>query len=355
MFEENTFESLMDDMLSQVSDDTDTREGSVIHDAIAPMALENEQVYSDLGLVLDECFADTASYYYLVKRAAERGVFVREGTAAVLKIECTPADATVEVGNEFTIGDLIYTVSENLTNGFYAITCNEIGEAGNDLTNDVIPVNDIEGLESVVATEIITAGTDDEDEENLRKRYFDSFVNVAFGGNKAEYKNKADEFENVYGCKVYPVWNGGGTVKLKILGADYKAASSSVVEEIQQAFDPTQDGGGVGIAPIDHIVTVDTVAEIPINVSLTIAYVQGYSWADISERFATAFEEYLLELRKAWENSESLIVRVGRIESILLDFEAVDNVSAVSINSGASGANYTVAGDKVPVGGVYNG
>ena len=355
MFEDNTFESLMDDMLSQVDSDTDTREGSIIHDAVAPMALENEQVYSDLGLVLDECFADTASYYYLVKRAAERGVFVKEGTQAVIKIQCTPSDVTVEVGNEFTIGDLTYTVSESLGNGLYAITCNDIGEDGNDLTDDVIPVNDIEGLESVVATEIITAGTDDESEDSLRKRYFDSFVDVAFGGNKAEYKTKADEFENVYGCKVYPVWNGGGTVKLKILGADYKAATASVVSEIQQAFDPTQDGGGVGIAPIDHIVTVDTASEIPINVTATINYMTGYSWSDISETFKTKFEAYLLDLRKTWEDEDNLIVRVGQIENILLDLEGVDDVVEVSINGGANGANYTVNGVSVPIGGTYNG
>ena len=354
MFEDKTFENIMDELLSNVDDTVDTREGSVIYDACAPIALEIEQLYADLGLVLDECFADTASYYYLIKRAAERGIFVKEGTKAQLKVSVEP-DQDIN-GMEFSIGEYTYTGLDGTVDGYRIIECAEAGVDGNNLSDDIIPLSDTTGsIEAITAVAVYVAGTDDEDEDSLRKRYFDSFVNVAFGGNKAEYKTKADEFDTVYGCKVYPTWNGGGTVKLKIIGADYKAASASVISDIQQAFDPTQDGSGVGIAPIDHIVTVDTATNVPINVNMTIAYTTGYSWSDISERFTAAFEDYLLELRKTWEDSENLIVRIGQIESILLDLECVDNVTAVSINGGTSGNNYVVAGDSVPVGGVYNG
>lgn len=39
MFEENDFDTLMERMLENVSDELDKREGSVIYDAIAPAAL----------------------------------------------------------------------------------------------------------------------------------------------------------------------------------------------------------------------------------------------------------------------------------------------------------------------------
>ena len=354
MFEDKTFENIMDELLSNVDETVDTREGSIIYDACAPIALEIEQLYADLGLVLDECFADTASYYYLIKRAAERGIFVKEGTKAQLKVSVEP-DQDIN-GMEFSIGEYTYTGLDGTVGGYRVIECTEAGVDGNNLSDDIIPISDATGsIEAITAVAVYVAGTNDEDEESLRKRYFDSFVNVAFGGNKAEYKTKADDFENVYGCKVYPTWNGGGTVKLKILGSGYKAASAGVISEIQQAFDPTQDGTGVGIAPIDHIVTVDTVTEVPINLNMTIAYTTGFSWADISERFATAFEDYLLESRKTWEDNANLIVRIGQIESILLDFECVDNVTSVSINGGTSAENYIVPGDSVPIGGTYNG
>ena len=38
MFEENDFDTLMERMLENVSDELDKREGSVIYDAIAPAA-----------------------------------------------------------------------------------------------------------------------------------------------------------------------------------------------------------------------------------------------------------------------------------------------------------------------------
>ena len=61
MFEEKTYESLMEEMLDTVDETIDTRQGSVIYDAVAPMALENAQMYVDMDILLSETFADTAS------------------------------------------------------------------------------------------------------------------------------------------------------------------------------------------------------------------------------------------------------------------------------------------------------
>lgn len=353
MFEQRTLDVIMDEMLDTVDETIDTRQGSIIYDAVAPAAMENAQMYVDMDILLNETFADTASYYYLIKRAAERGIFVREGTPAVLKAQVEPADIEILIDTEFNIGELNYTITENLGGGYYSLTCKEPGVEGNNAVDDVIPMEDVEGLETITTVGVITAGTDDEDLEHLRERYFDSFEEVSFGGNKAEYREKANELENVYACKVYPVWNGGGTVKLVILGADYRKAADTVVNELQKAIDPTQDGTGVGIAPIGHIVTVDTVAEQLVNISCTIDYMTGYGWNDIKDTFATAVNDYFLELRKAWEDSAGLVIRTGRIEGTLLDIPGVDDITEVRFNGTAG--NYSVPEDKVPIVGELNG
>ena len=69
MYENQTFNTIMQRMLNNVSDDIDKREGSIIYTALAPLALELETYYEALDEVLTETFADTASYYYLTKRA----------------------------------------------------------------------------------------------------------------------------------------------------------------------------------------------------------------------------------------------------------------------------------------------
>ena len=51
----------------------------------------------------------------------------------------------------------------------------------------------VEGLETASLTEILIPGEDDEDVETFRERYFSSFKNEAFGGNKADYINKVTD------------------------------------------------------------------------------------------------------------------------------------------------------------------
>ena len=71
MFEETTYETILERMKDRVSDSMDKREGSIIHDALAPTAIELQLVYIDLDTVLREVFTDTASREFLVRRAEE--------------------------------------------------------------------------------------------------------------------------------------------------------------------------------------------------------------------------------------------------------------------------------------------
>ncbi len=353
MFEERTYETIMEEMLDTTDESIDTRQGSIIWDTVAPTALENAQMYVDMDRLLSETFADTAGYYYLIKRAAERGVFVRQGTPAILKAQVEPVDIDIPINTEFNIGELNYSVTEKLGDGFYCLTCNESGTEGNNTVDDVIPLEDVAGLEVIDVVGIIASGTDDEDVEHLRERYYASFDEVAFGGNKAEYREKTKELTGVTACKVYPVWNGGGTVKLVILGADHRAASAKVVSDVQEAIDPTQDGTGVGIAPIGHVVTVESAVEVAIDIACQISYMRGYAWEDIEEDFAAAVEIYFQELRETWEDADGLIIRMGRIESILLDIQGVADVTGLTV-AGAAG-NHSLEEIQVPIVGELSG
>jgi uncharacterized phage protein gp47/JayE len=82
MFEQVTYESIMDRMLSGVRNaapELDIREGSLIYTAVAPIAAELMQMYIELDTVLNETFADTQSLPFLQRRAAERGIFLKPG------------------------------------------------------------------------------------------------------------------------------------------------------------------------------------------------------------------------------------------------------------------------------------
>lgn len=148
--------------------------------------------------------------------------------------------------------------------------------------------------------------------------------------------------------KVIPAWDGGGTVKLIIINSDFDKASDTLVSEVQEAMDPLSDrGNGSGIAPIGHTVTVVTVKEVPITVSVNIVYKEGYSWSRLGEDIKAAIEAYLLEMRKDWANQFFLSVRITQVEARLLKIEGIVDISDTKINGVAD--NFTLASDEIPV------
>ena len=353
MFESVTYEDILDRMLDRVPEDMDKREGSIIYDALAPCAVELQLMYIELDVILNEAFADTASREYLIRRAAERGIQPKQATNAVLKGVFTPTDLELEIGEEFSCDELNYIVTEKIADGEYKLTCQTGGSEGNTTFGELIPIDYLDGLETAELTELIEPAMDEEDTETFRRRYLSSFNSQAYGGNVTDYIEKTNAIDGVGATKVTPIWNGGGTVKLTIMNTDYEQASDALVTEVQEAIDPTQDGSGIGIAPIGHIVTVDTVESVSVNVACTIVYDDGYSFNALQSQIESAISNYLTELRKTWSDEESLVVRAAQITARLLMITGIDDVTNIQLN-GVAG-NIQLSGSQIPVMGGVSG
>ena len=112
MYEDgNSFEEIMERTLARVNTDVDKREGSVIWNAIAPVAEELAYFYTLLDAILEEGFADTAEREYLILRCKERGISPTEATKAVLKAEF---NMEIPIGNRFNLGDLNYVILQEI-------------------------------------------------------------------------------------------------------------------------------------------------------------------------------------------------------------------------------------------------
>ena len=354
MFENITFESIMEDALSRVPSTMDKREGSVIWDAIAPLAVEFVNHYIAMDTVLNETFADTASLFYLKKRAAERGVHQIAATNAVLQGEFTPSALEIPIGSRFSCDDLNYIVTEKVSDGVYKLTCESTGTEGNFHFGSLIPVDYIYGLETAELTEVLIPARNDEDVESLRERYFASITSQAYGGNIADYKEKTMSIDGVGGVKVTPVWNGGGTVKLTIIDDAFGVPSEERVELVQNAIDPVgHSGEGVGLAPIGHVVTVVGANAKSIDVVTNITYQTNWNWDSTKSYIFKAVDEYFKELAKVWDENEGLIVRISQLESKILACEGVLDVQGTTLNGSSS--NVSLAVDEIPVRGTVNG
>lgn len=351
-YEDKTYESILEEMLERVPTTVNKREGSIIYDALAPAAKELAIAYIELDVILRETFADTASREYLVKRAAERGITPYEATHAILQGEFTPNNLEIPIGARFSCNELNYVVIEKVSDGKYQVQCESLGVIGNANFGDLIPIDYIQGLETATLSEILIPGEDEEDIEALRSRYFESFDTKAYGGNIKDYIQKTNAIAGVGSTKVTPVWNGGGTVLLTILNSEYNKASNTLIDSVQNEIDPTKDGTGIGIAPIGHIVTVNTVEEVTVNISANITFDEGYSFQSLKTQIEEAIRYYLLEIRQGWSEQINSIVRLSQIEAMILQIEGVLDIENTKINSEPS--NLTLTEYQIPVLGVVS-
>lgn len=400
MFEQYDFDTILDRMMSNVSDSLDKREGSVIYDALAPVALELANFYSALDMVMDEVFADTASYYYLVKRAAERGIFPKEETAAICKMEVQPIDVKIMSGDRFNLNDLNYTVISAIEDapGCYQLICETSGIVGNQQLGTLLPIeteNELNNMEYAAITEVLIPGEDEEDVETFRERYFASFHNQAYSGNKADYIEKVNSIQGVGGCKAMRAWMGGykpstmiptdtvktwftslkesdlppevyawlciiyhtateklltvgGTVKVYIISSEFKAPSNTLVKKVQDTLDPTISAGeGDGVAPIGHVVNVISVKEYKVDIGLNIEYRSGYTFSVLKKSIEEAIENYFDKLRQSWATSDSIIVRISQIEYRLLELDGISDLKNTTLNGIEE--NITISMDSIPV------
>lgn len=397
MYEAQTYEVILNRMLQKalsINGNLDTREGSLVWLGDAPAAVELQNLYIALDTVLNETFADTATRPYLILRAAERGLTPQPASPAVLQLTITPANLYLALNTRFSIGELNYYVSADRGNGVFEITCETAGEAGNDFTGTVIPIEYVEGLETCTITGVVIPGEDEEDTEVFRQRYMDSLNAQAFGGNRADYLEKVNAIPGVGGVKVYRVWNSdlepstmipptgteewisglsgvseeiktwlnavytagannkltvGGTVKLVIINSSFKKPSETLVEQVQTAVDPIQNAGeGVGIAPIGHVVRVEGVGEDTVDISFDLYYQREWDWDDVSAYVTEAINGYFTELAQSWaDQDEALVVRISQIESRLLGITGILDIANTKINGEA--ANCTLTLDHIPV------
>lgn len=397
MYEAQTYESILARMLQKalsINSNLDTREGSLVWYGDAPAAVELQNLYMALDTVLNETFADTATRPYLILRAAERGLSPQPASPAILQMAITPTTLFLPLNTRFSIGELNYYVSADRGSGNYELTCETAGEAGNNYTGTVIPIEYVDGLETCKITSVLVPGEDEEDTELFRQRYLNSLNAQAFGGNQIDYIEKVNAIPGVGGVKVYRAWNGdlkpanmippkeaeawieglsgvpepvklwldtvyaaaknnmftvGGTVKLVVINSTFTVPSPTLVEQVQTAVDPLQNAGeGVGIAPIGHVVRVEGVQEETVDLGFALYYQRGWSWEDVSGYVTEAINGYFLELAQSWaDQDEALVVRISQIESRLLGITGILDIANTTINEKA--ANHTLALDHIPV------
>lgn len=366
-FTQDTYQNLRQEMLDRVPDAYDKRDTAPIPTAISPAAYALAGFYLSLDQVQRSAFIQTAVgesldllavigglTRYPASAAVRLGIF---NTAVPIGARFSTINGTNSINFAVTATATVEEPEEGFT--YYQLTAETPGTIGNEYTGPILPITTIPGLTSAQITDILVPGDDTETDDAFRERLIEALNNRPFGGNIADYRQNVLAIDGVGGVQVYPTWNGGGTVKLSVLGADFLPASPTLVENVQNAIDPPPNQGlGLGLAPIGAKVTVAAPTELTVNVSATLMLAAGYAIGQVQEPVEQAIEAYLLSVRQEWDTNTSSTavsyaadVYVARITAAIVGVTGVVNATNVQLNGGTADLILTETGEtqQVPV------
>lgn len=304
--ESQDYDYYLDMMLDSVPEDIDTREGSVIYDALAPAATALAEQALNMANIVRQTYISTADGQFLDYRAAEHGTARIKATKAQVRATATDetgaALTTVRVGDQFSsIGSepITYTVQSVEDDHSFIMVSDTAGTSANSYTGQILPITPNDALAYAKITTVTVPARNDEDDETLRSRLLQATPWLAYGGNIADYQAMLADIPEVGAAQIYPTWAGGGTVKLVIVDTDYLPASASLISEVKEKIDPVP-GQGVGLAPIDHTVTVVAPAPKTLGVSISVDVDTGYTKNGLKPAITNTIEAYFANQRKAW-------------------------------------------------------
>lgn len=331
MFDEMTYEAILADMLSRVTSDVDKREGSIIFDALAPCAYQLAQTYFQLNNFIDLVSGDTAVGEYLDRVVADYGITRKAATYAARRIETTGA---VGIDTRWGLNDSTYIITEMLSANVYAAFCEQLGTIGNQYSGALENIDNVSGVTAVL-TDIIVSGADEETDENLRERFYNRIQAPSTSGNADNYLQWALEISGVGDAKVFPLWNGAGSVKILVVDND---------KNIDETLETTVYDYIETVRPIGATVTIDSPIGKAINISAGIIMNGSRTLLEIQNAFTTAVTEYLKETV-----FETYSVSYAKIGSILLSTLGISDYSNLLVNTGT--ANINILESEMPVAG----
>lgn len=324
-----TYEGLLQTMLDMVPNNVDKREGSIIYDALAPCAYFLAQQSFKLDNFVDLVFSDTAIGEYLDKAVAPFGIIRKTATAAVRRMTAT---GTVALQTRWGISNLVYVVTDELAPNIYEVTCETVGDIGNQYSGEMQPISNVVGVTAVLE-DIITAGTDEETDEAMRERLYLKVRLPATSGNIYHYQQWAMSVPGTGAAKVFPLDDGPGTVTVLVVNDD-KEVSENLPVTVAEHIETVRPIGATVTVSSPEALTVDVTANVLLDGSKTVEQVKS--------AFTAALDAFL-------KSTIFTIYRVSyaKLGSLLLDTPGVEDFDAFQLNAGIG--NIAVGEKQIPV------
>lgn len=341
MYEAQTEQAIKQRMLDRILSTIDKSEGSLTYDAISPVSVEVAQEYVELDRILALVFAQTSSGEYLEKRAGEFGVLRNQGVNSTGTIRISGTNGTViPSGTRVqTPGGLAYITLAGATISGGIADINVEAEAIGTLYNvpggsvTQLPVQII-GVTGVTNQDTMSGGTDIETDEGLLLRLLAKVQTPSTSGNANDYRVWSLAVSGVGDAKVFPIWNGNGTVKVVVLDVNKQPADNSLVTAVSSAIETSR--------PIGATVTVVAAQGVNINFTVTVVKDAAYTLQQVTNNITNKITDYLKSI--AFKSTYASYAQIG---NAIIDSEGVLDYSNLLVNGGT--ANIAIGAEQVAV------
>lgn len=207
----------------------------------------------------------------------------------------------------------------------------DAGASGNVAEGTIteIPYS-IPNISAVVNHKKCTDGADEETDDALLARLLFRVRQPITSGNANHYRDWAMSVDGVENCKVIPLWQGNGTVKVIIVTAENESASAELIQEVYNYIESQR--------PIGATVTV--VSPAPLSIDLT-ADVYGTASPDAVKAAMTAYLK-----QTGFTLSYVSLAQMGKL---LLSISGITDYKDLKLNGKA--ANVELTNEQIPVAG----
>lgn len=292
-----TQEEFLKTMLNNLSNTEDKSPNSFSYDILSATAI----IFEDGQRVIEELFmkfdVDNLEDEELEKRVFQiAGLNRKKPTQAVGTVTVTGKQGTIiPKDTVFLAGDIEYTIERDYEipqNGNIEIKVTSKGFGG---TQNVTPksINQskptILGVTDIANNSEIISGYDAESDDDLRERFYERLMNPPKAGNPAHYKLWATEVDGIWSAKVFRTWQGGGTVKVVVIGLNRKAVGPNLIEKVKKHI--------LEEAPIRYeSLTVESATTKNVDVKANITITANASEIETKQEIRSRIEKYFYDI-----------------------------------------------------------
>lgn len=326
MYEKKTEYVILNNMLEKVTSPVSKEEGTLVYDALSPVANELAKHYIELDSFIRRAFIQTSHSQWLDLRGCEYGLYRKQPTTATVDLVFTGDDGTT-IPEGFRVqtidGKQFETTKTTQISGGQAIVsalASQTGKTLNVAANSLTQMSmALAGVTSVTNPVGSSGGTDTESDDDFKQRILDRVRNPGASGNINHYIQWAMEVDGVGAVRVFPLWNGAGTVKVAILDSNRLPATQAIVDAVALHVESER--------PIGASVTVVSGTLFSVTIEVDIDLDGTMAMTDVQAAIKKAVEAHLKSI--AYKQA---YISYSKLSAIILATNGVADHKNLTIN-----------------------